>query len=320
MQRQTIETKPEFPRTSYGDIRLQTVIDMVRRSTYAGFLCVKTRGIHMRPAQHEPLISVEVWEKAKARLDGAAHAPAKANLMQDFPLRGFVLCGSCNKPMTAGWSKGRSRHYGYYICQHRGCPSRNKSVRKEKLEGAFLEVVRGLSPAPALFDMAKDIFRRFWEQRMTNDAARREGFVTELATLERKTESLTDRLIGADEPAVIKAYEGQLAKLETKKRVLKEQTSKALEPQKPFEALFDQAWAFLANPSILWENGNYDHKRLLLRLAFTDNLAYCRDTGFAECLNRKIALPFGTYEKISGKSKMVPRRGTYWLFFDSITN
>jgi len=71
------ETKPDFPRTKTGEVRLQTVIEMVRRSTYAGFLCVKSRGIHLQPAQHEALIDVETWERAKQRLDGVAHAPAK---------------------------------------------------------------------------------------------------------------------------------------------------------------------------------------------------------------------------------------------------
>jgi hypothetical protein len=35
----------------------------------------------------------------------------------DFPLRGFVRCEACGRPLTGSWSKGRNGHYAYYHCQ-----------------------------------------------------------------------------------------------------------------------------------------------------------------------------------------------------------
>jgi hypothetical protein len=35
----------------------------------------------------------------------------------DFPLRGFVRCEACGRPLTGSWSKGRNGRYAYYHCQ-----------------------------------------------------------------------------------------------------------------------------------------------------------------------------------------------------------
>jgi hypothetical protein len=50
----------------------------------------------------------------------------------DFPLRGFVRCERCGRPLMGSWSKGRNGHYAYYHCQ-RQCRAVNisKATLKE---------------------------------------------------------------------------------------------------------------------------------------------------------------------------------------------
>jgi hypothetical protein len=54
----------------------------------------------------------------------------------DFPLRGFVRCEACGRPLTGSWSKGRNGRYAYYHCQRR---CRAVNVSKAALEGAFVD-------------------------------------------------------------------------------------------------------------------------------------------------------------------------------------
>lgn len=147
---------------------------MVNRSAYAGFLCIKYQGIHLQPAQHEPLIDVDTWEAAKARLGGHSFTAArKPEIAEDFPLRGAVYCGSCGGVLTAGWSQGKNKKYPYYTCQHKGCAVRYKSIRRDKIEGEFFALLRGLTPAPQLLKMTRDMFRRFWDARIADGQTRR---------------------------------------------------------------------------------------------------------------------------------------------------
>ena len=70
--------------------------------------------------------------RAQAVLDGrvVVSGPRQRN-HPDFPLRGFVRCDVCDRPLTGSWSKGRNGHYAYYHCQ-RQCRAVNVSKAASK--------------------------------------------------------------------------------------------------------------------------------------------------------------------------------------------
>ena len=70
------------------------------------------------------MISFETHTRILRNLEAGARPAARKDISADFPLRGFVLCNDCGKPMTACWSKGCRQHYPYYFCDTRGCPSK----------------------------------------------------------------------------------------------------------------------------------------------------------------------------------------------------
>ncbi|HEV2845261.1 MAG TPA: zinc ribbon domain-containing protein, partial [Thermoanaerobaculia bacterium] len=62
--------------------------------------------------------------------------PRSAN--PDFPLRGFVTCGHCGKPLTGSWSQGKMRQrYAYYHCPPKAHGLRTNISRPE-LDGKFV--------------------------------------------------------------------------------------------------------------------------------------------------------------------------------------
>ena len=107
--------------------------------------------IHERKGQHDGLISFEAFEKIQARLKSTAKAPARKDINGDFPLRGFILCNDCGKPLTACWSQGKYQKYPYYLCATKGCASYRKSIKRDELETAFEGLLRRLEPSPNLF-------------------------------------------------------------------------------------------------------------------------------------------------------------------------
>src|SRR5258708_1980720 len=71
----------------------------------------------------------------------------------DFPLRGYVRCEACGRPLTASWSKGRSDYYAYYHCRP-GCRASN--IAKTKLEDMFVDELTRLQPTPGFMRLVKD--------------------------------------------------------------------------------------------------------------------------------------------------------------------
>ena len=129
----------------------------------------------------------------------------------------------------------------------------------------------------------------------------------ELSQIERKIAQLMDRLVEADSESVIRAYEKRIGDLETDRMVIRERIEKCGTPLATYEDTFEHSMAFLANPWKIWENGSIEHRQTVLKLAFADQLAYHRETGFR---TPEISLPFKALGEIcSGNLEMARPAG-----------
>lgn len=116
-----LQNQPAYPKNkSSGRVGDQHVRDLLMQPLYAGYYEYKPWGVDLREGQHEPLISYETYQAIQDRLNGRAKAPARKDINADFPLRGFVLCAECERPLTSCWSKGNGGHYPYYYCVTKG--------------------------------------------------------------------------------------------------------------------------------------------------------------------------------------------------------
>ena len=195
-------------------IRAQRVFDLLSRVTYAGYIEVPGWNVSLRPGKHKGLISFETFQRMQERLNGDAKAPARADIAEDFPLRGFILCGDCDKPMTACWSTGKAKKYPYYLCQTRTCPSYRKSIRRDDIEGEFEELLRELQPTDGLFRLAGAMFRDAWDQRRAQSIHAVKSLQQGIVRIDKQIETFLDRIVDATTASVVAAYEKRIADLE----------------------------------------------------------------------------------------------------------
>ena len=81
------ESRPEFPKdTPRGEIRYETIIRILNRPHYAGYIEVPEWGVSLRKGHHQGLISLETYEQVHERIRDGARAPARADISTDFPL------------------------------------------------------------------------------------------------------------------------------------------------------------------------------------------------------------------------------------------
>ena len=280
---------------------------MLQRSLYAGYITIPSWGFQMHPGKHEALISLTLWQDAQNKLQGKRLRPARADIHEDFPLRNFVACEGCKRPMTAGWSKGKTKHYAYYTCQTKSCDFYGKSIGKEKVETAFGELVHQIAPRPALINTVTAMFRDAWDMRIAQADAAKDHLRSKLAELDRKRSKLMKRLVTAPCDDVVSAYEQEITNIVHEKRLLEERCEGTLEPHKSFDECFDAAMKFFARPWKLWESGVFAQQRLLLKLSLPEPIVYSRENGF---LNTNFSLPFKLLgDKNMQKMQMVrPRR------------
>ena len=302
-----LESQPAFPRNSNYQVHVERVNEMFDRCVYAGYITHERWGLNLVPGKHEPLISLATWQAIQERRNGVARVPARKDLNEDFPLRGFVTCGCCEMPMTAGWSKGRNQKYPYYLCDTRGCPEHRKSFRKEKLESAFEALLLDLKPSEGLFHLAFEMFRDLWDAKAGSVATQTVSLEKDVRLLGKKIDALLDRIVDVTNGSVVSAYEKRIRDLEAQKTLMEEKIASCGRPLASFGDTYRTAFDFLANPCKLWHSPRIEDRRAVLKLVFAEKLPYVRNEGYR---TTKISMPFKMLGDVKmDKKEMVPRGG-----------
>ncbi|MEM9205189.1 MAG: recombinase zinc beta ribbon domain-containing protein, partial [Pseudomonadota bacterium] len=299
-----LESKPEFPKDMPGGkIRPYTITRFLKKPIYAGYVESKAFKVSLRPGQHDGIISFETHETIQRRLKDGGYAPARKDINRDFPLRGFVCCGACSKPMTAAWSKGKYRKYPYYKCQTKGCPEHGKSLPRAEVEGKFEDIIRGLTPTDNLFRLVKDLVDQILDQRLAQMEAMRSALRNEITQIETNINELLNRIVETQSSSVISAYENKIEQLEREKFLTAEKLEKAIRPKLTSTQFIELPMRFLSNPWKIWDSGNLVLQRLVLRLVFSERLEYVRGDGYR---TPKTTLPFNVLRQFrSEKMEMV---------------
>ena len=133
-------------RTDYGnEISMQTMSKIIRNTFYYG---VMKSGSIEKEGTHTPLIDEQTYWQCQKRLNGnqRGDSVSKSRASEHFPLRHFVLCGLCNRPLTAYFAKGRHGGlFAYYRCYNKDCTSPS-SIKQSVIEGAFTELLLNITP------------------------------------------------------------------------------------------------------------------------------------------------------------------------------
>jgi DNA invertase Pin-like site-specific DNA recombinase len=288
-----------------GRVHPTRVKEMLTCHAYAGYVGKQDWGVSLRKGKHEGLVSFETFEKIQKRLNETVKVPARKDIHADFPLRGFILCDDCGRPLTSCWSQGKNEKFPYYMCYNKDCESKGKSIPRDRLEGEFEALLQTMRPTQPLFDLLASMFKDAWDQQAANTTALIHSAKHKIVGIEKQIEQLVDRVVEATVPSAVTRYEQRIAQLE-KEKLLMSETLTTTPPQGRFEELFEHALNFLSNPYKLWAFGELAHKRTVLKLAFADRLTYNRKTGLR---TPHIAQPFRVFDGLSHKNfKMVGHR------------
>lgn len=270
-------------RRSAGRVYGEGARRVLTQLLYAGYLACPAWGVGLTKARHEPLVSLDTYYRVQDRL---AQRPGmgqnRADMANDFPLRGFVLCGGCHKPYTACWSRGRGGKYRYYHCVHRGCRLRGKGVRGDVLERQFEELLGSVQPRPEVLELVQAALLGIWDERLGDVRGLVERQQRELDEIDRAIKKYCAQLLETDSPTVRRAYEEKAEELNVRKLRLGsriEADAARLETY-DFRTALDTVFGCLKDPLQMWKSGKLDLRRAVLRLVFSEPLVYDRGTGF----------------------------------------
>ena len=108
----------------------KNIFDFVKRiltdRKYTGIFAYPKYDIPVQKWHIEPLIDTATFDLIQDRLHGRNRLRHKKYNKHDerFPLKGFITCPECGRPLTASMTK--SGKYPYYQCQNKNCPKKKR--------------------------------------------------------------------------------------------------------------------------------------------------------------------------------------------------
>lgn len=308
------EQKPDImERLSPNFVRVQMVKDLLTRVLYAGYVeYMESRNgrhwnVSFRKGRHQGLIDLRTFEKIQDRLSSKPKAANRRDTSEDFPLRGHVVCEDCGGKLTANWSSGRRKSYPYYLCQHRGCPSKGRSIRKEVMESHFSDLLERLEPSNALLKAAEVMFRDAWEEKRTSVEADKKSYHRQVQSVEKKIDGFIEMIANTNSPVTASLYERKIEELVYKKEVLAQKEANLEESRPPFDEVFEHSMRFLSSPYKIWTNSEFPWKRAVLKLVFPEPITWVKNKGYR---TPKTTFPFKVLASISTENDaMVPPHG-----------
>lgn len=249
----------------------QTLNQLLRKPVFAGWIEVpgwseRTRG------DFEPIVTENVFETVQARLSGKRVSLApRLRSNPDFPLRHFVKCGCCGKPLTASWSKGRTERYPYYRCPNKNCAGLN--VRKVELEGRFSEYLERLQPKQSLVNLFNAIVVDVWKEKQAQSLALSVTLHQRIKNLHERKEKLEEAFLY--EKAIDReTYDRQRDKLNEEILLAEMAEQDAKLEGYDIDAVLSFAGHVMANAARLWTEVSSEQKQRLQTVLFPKGVTF----------------------------------------------
>ncbi|AZL16334.1 recombinase zinc ribbon domain-containing protein [Rickettsiales endosymbiont of Stachyamoeba lipophora] len=225
-----------------------------------------------------------------------------------FLLRGFLKCQCCKTTLTGSFSKGRNGHHPYYRCPTKpiNCEMGGKSFKKDEVDNSFAMLLKGSQPSTQAIKLAKFILQECYDKKVKQLNYTKKTIIDEIKALGIQETALIKKIISTENQKLAESYEQHLVKIK-EEITIKESLVSAYET---IDASFGTALCnvsnFLQNPLNLWQNGNFEQKRTVLKLVFADKLTYHKKNGFGTA---KKTLPFKLFEDVKNSNEALVEPG-----------
>ena len=262
----------------------ETFRRMLGNALYAGRIVVQGKSggagqdwriVHR--GSFEPIVSEQTFDKVQSLLAGRRPTVApRRRANPDFPLRQFVRCGCCDKPLTGSKSTSRTgEKYAYYHCQNKKCSSPVR-VSKQRLESDFVPFVRQLRPNAEYLPVFRESVIAVYEKKFAESLEMRDALERQLRQKQESKRKLNEAFIyrsaisEGDYRQMKEAVEQEILTLEMK-------VNEAKQEEIEIDQLLDFSENLLLNAAGMWSESGLEHKQRLQQILFPQGVTYTDD-------------------------------------------
>lgn len=280
-----------------ADKGIATFDKMLLEVFYAGYIEYLPWEVTRREGHHEPLITLDVYEKNQRRLKQTVVSFVRQDVRDDFEVRGLVNCADCGKKYTGANSKSRTgKRHAYYKCATKGCASYGKSVKAKEIHEGMEKLLKEMKPCEEVIELAKIIYADAWQEEISNVTKEETSLLRRKNELESEIASLIEKGGKVTSSIVSRQYEKQIETLATELEAIEEETGKEYDFTVPNRTALDQVMKVLQSPYSVWSSYDTRRKQRFFSFIFESNLLYSRNEGYR---TPNYSLPIRIFEDIS---------------------
>ena len=237
---------------------------------YKGVIHYPEWGLEDIKGIHSGIISEELFQKVQIRLKNKGSKKHTRIGLDEFPLKGNLVCGACNKMMVASPSKGRNEYYHYYRCNSKNiiCNTSPKSHGRQKMHDQFLKLLDKARINPQVLQVADAIFEDTFKRNNDHLRGIEESNTIKLKSLHLEKDRQIKRIVSSKNDETIKALERNVDELNNQINALEASPMESHE----LAGFKLRGQEILTNPDQVWLNGSINTKRAIFNFVFDENI------------------------------------------------
>ena len=267
-----------------------TFSSMIRNKVYAGQIYVtgntSSEGYYVK-GLHEPIISVELFEKVQDILAGNVRSKKKVNakcFREELAFRGLLVCDNCEHSLTGSASTSKSgKKHNYYHCNNCGMVRIRAEEVHNRIEDIFEEISIKKNPKSLYDSILKKIIQ-------TKAAKRRspEKLEDEIRQAEFRIRNTEDNL--ADGKIDVPTFNNSINRYKNIITALRTELAASTDSNFEYNRYLRKGIDLLSNMKEFYAKSDIHLKRRLLCSTFPDNLIFSRKNCRTPTLNKAILL------------------------------
>jgi site-specific DNA recombinase len=277
----------------------QRISEIFRNPFYCGLMVHNMLEGQVVNGNHEKLVSRELFLRVNGLLDQNAHGYSLVEENVEIPLKRFMHCGHCGKPLRGYIVKKKNVHY--YKCSTTACGN-NKSAKI--LNQRFAKILEAFN-----IDSAKD-FLELLKKQMTATFNQLNGgkfeshreLSSQHIEIKNKISRLEERYI--EEEIGSDLYQKFRKRFEVEKVEIERDLMKLNSKKSNLEKCVDLAIKYASQLHSKWLFGDYRTKQQIQLLLFPKGISYNKKTDESRTTSiNSVFLYLAYYQQITSKKK-----------------
>ncbi len=251
---------------------------LVRNPVYCGKIFIpawKDEEAHYVKASHEPLIPESLFEEVQDVLHGRKrNIPVKNTKREELPLRGYLLCQRCGRPLTGSASHGNGGKYYYYHCQASlGCKERFKAEEANK---NFLKYLQTFKTKEEILDLYLLIMEEKFKKGKVVKASHGKDLQTQIDKLATRLKNAKEMMLDGEMDR--SEYKQIVSELEPEMDKLKRAKLSSNSVEDDYQLYFKRGIYLLKDIAVRYKESSLERRQQITGVIFPEKIIYSENT------------------------------------------